>query len=140
MRLRLQLLAVPLLVAALAACSSNDDGPASSGPNACLASGGVCQGNFPFLCAPGYQAATNDGLGTACGMSTGDNPQQVPCCMESAQPPQDTGVDSTPDTSTQPGDAATDSSSDGAKDGAGDAPADATDAGDALAVDATEAG
>jgi hypothetical protein len=98
---------------AIAGCSSDEDkGTTTPRVNACVAAGGVCAENFPFLCAPGDEAATDPSRSTACGKSVGENPRDVPCCLRGL--PQDTGV---PDTG----------SADGASDSASDVSSDASD-------------
>jgi hypothetical protein len=110
-----------ILIASLLIGCSSDDTPADSGPkvNACTAAGGTCAANFPFKCAPGYEAAMDPARATACGKSIGDNPVDVSCCFPA--PPEDTG---TTDTGSPDADAATDATD------ASDA-TDATDASDA---------
>jgi len=109
---------VLLFTLGLYGCSS-DEKPAASAPtvNACIAAGGSCAVNFPFLCPPGDEQATDDARKTACGKSIGDDPRDVPCCLPGA--PQDTGVRDTgmPDTG------ANDASTETGGDATSDAPA-----------------
>lgn len=107
----------------LQACSSDDTAAKDAGPNACVASGGICAANFPFLCAPGYEAVT-DSRKTACGKSEGTDSRDVSCCIPESAPP-DTGTKDTGASDTGAADAsAADASSDST-------PADATSDGPA---------
>jgi hypothetical protein len=110
-------------------CSSDDEaGPTGPTVNACKAAGGVCAANFPFLCAPGDEPATDPSRATACGKSIGENPRDVPCCLRA--PILDSGT-----IDTGAADAMTDAPvdttvSDGSTDGATDATPDVSDATD----------
>jgi hypothetical protein len=128
-------LALFVLALALPACSSDDPAPADAGPNACVKSGAICAVNFPFLCAPGYEAvASSDPRSTACGKSLGDDPRDVPCCVVEATPPdtgtKDVGASDAPASTDARGDAASDAPA--STDARGDAPSDAPASTDAL--------
>ncbi len=129
MRLRFVLL---LSLASVACSSEESPPPASGGVDQCTRTGGSCAPNFPFLCAGGFVEATDDARKTACGMSIGENPRPVKCCLRVTTPPQDTGV---ADTATS--DASTDTSSDGSST---DAPTSDGAGTDAMQSDATADG
>lgn len=121
MRFGLLLLALAL---PLPACSSDDAGTVDSGPNACVRSGGTCAVNFPFRCAPGYEAAIDPARKTACGKSEGTDPVDVSCCIPESTPP-DTGTTDTGAADSSSTDATSDSSTtDSASDAVSDVSAD----------------
>lgn len=116
--MRFGLLLLVLASTSLFACSSDDTASGPTGPNACVKAGGVCAANFPFRCAPGYEAATDSLRKTACGKSEGTDPIDVACCFPEAAPP-DTGAKDT-----GAAEAAVDAAADSSFDSASDAPAD----------------
>lgn len=123
----------------LPACGSDEPAATTnSGPNACVAAGGRCQPNAPFMCAPGYEPSSKATLNSACGTAEnlGGTPSTIPCCFVEATPP-DTGTkDSAGDA---PGDATGDATDDAGGD-AGSTDSASTDAiGDAVADAVAEA-
>jgi len=114
-----------VLALPLPACSSDDAASTTTGPNACVKSGGTCAANFPFRCAPGYEQVTDTDRKTACGKSEGTDPIDVACCVPEATPA-DTGTKDT---------GATDSATDAASDAVTEASADSASA-DSTASDA----
>ena len=117
-----------VLASSLIGCSSDDPAPTDPGPqsNACIAAGGVCAVNFPFVCAPGFAAEPS--RAGACGKSISDDPRDVPCCIRKPVP--DTGVPDTgiADASADATDDATNDATNG--DANDDAPSDGSDAAD----------
>lgn len=117
---------VLVITLGLYGCSSDEKPAPAPSVNACLAAGGTCAANFPFLCPPGDEQATDDARKTACGKAIGEPQRDVPCCLPGA--PQDTGVPDTGKADTGAGDASTETGGDAASDATSDATPDATDA------------